>query len=60
MTGNVNEWTNSRYTVDGEVNYIYIGGSIDDGEEALKISFYSFAKPEYKNEYIGMRVVRNK
>lgn len=60
MTGNVNEWTNSKYIVDGEVNYIYTGGSIDDGEEALNTSFYRFEKPEYKNSYIGMRIVRNK
>ena len=60
MTGNVNEWTNSKYIVDGEVNYIYTGGSIDDGEEALNTSFYRFEKPEYKNSYIGIRIVRNK
>lgn len=46
MSENVNEWTNSKYIV--------------DGEEALKVSFYSFEKPDLKTDYIGLRIVRNK
>lgn len=62
MSGNVWEWTSDHMSLNyisprERTEYVYRGGSWDNGLRYCEISFRNFGAPEYKRNFLGFRLV---